>query len=543
MDLEIRGEKQDMSTTTMADHDFSPWKPRSNPWFIAIAVMLGTFMEVLDTSIANVALPHIAGSMAITPDQATWILTSYLISNAIVLTCTGWLSRTFGRKRFLLTCIVIFTTASMVCGLATNIGMLIVARVIQGMGGGALQPSAQAILLESFPYAKRGKAMAVYSFGVIFAPVIGPTLGGWITDSFTWRWIFFINLPVGILALALISALVEDPPYIKNARKTRLDFVGLALLSLWVGTLQVVLDKGQQADWLGAVWVRWFVAISLLGFLAFVAWELTSDNPLVDLRVLKNRNFLAGTTIVFVIGIVLYATTALLPLFLQTLLNYSALQSGLAVSPRGLGSIAAILIVGNMMNILDRRFLMTAGLLLLAYSSFQLGQLDLDIAMFSVTWCIIINGFSTPMLFIPLTTSAVGTLKNEQIGNATSIYNLMRNIGGSFGISITTTLLSRVSQGSQNFLVQRITPLNLQFADKTASLRNLMRHQGTPALASQRVMDLIYHNVLQQAGALSFIYNFRLLAVLCVCCVPLLFMFKLPTIKPHDKPALAAAEA
>lgn len=276
---------------------------------------------------------------------------------------------------------------------------------------------------------------------------------------------------------------------------------------------------------------------------AFVAWELTSDNPLVDLRVLKNRNFLAGTTIVFVIGIVLYATTALLPLFLQTLLNYSALQSGLAVSPRGLGSIAAILIVGNMMNILDRRFLMTAGLLLLAYSSFQLGQLDLDIAMFSVTWCIIINGFSTPMLFIPLTTSAVGTLKNEQIGNATSIYNLMRNIGGSFGISITTTLLSRVSQGSQNFLVQRITPLNLQFADKTASLRNLMRHQGTPALASQRVMDLIYHNVLQQAGALSFIYNFRLLAVLCVCCVPLLFMFKLPTIKPHDKPALAAAEA
>ncbi len=531
-----------MSGGATVGHDFPQWKPRANPWFIAIAVMLGTFMEVLDTSIANVALPHIAGSMAITPDQATWVLTSYLISNAIVLTCTGWLSRTFGRKRFLLTCIIIFTGASMACGLATNIGMLIVARVIQGMGGGALQPSAQAILLESFPYEKRGKAMAFYSFGVIFAPVLGPTLGGFITDYYTWRWIFFINIPVGLLALTLISALVEDPPYIKHARKTRLDFVGLALLSLWIGTLQVVLDKGQQADWLGAVWVRWFVAISLLGFLAFVAWELTSDNPLVDLRVLKNRNFFAGTTIVFAIGIVLYATTALLPLFLQTLLNYSALDSGLAVSPRGLGSIAAILIVGNMMNILDRRFLMMAGLLLLAYSSFQLGQLDMDIAMFSVTWCIILNGFATPMLFIPLTTSAVGTLKNEQIGNATSIYNLMRNIGGSFGISITTTLLSRVSQASQNFLVQRVTPLNSQFTENITAFRQLLAQRGAPALASQKAMGLIYQNVVQQSDALSFIYNFRLLAVLCVCCVPLIFLFKLPTAKTSKKSGVALAE-
>ena len=293
------------------------WRPRSSPVLIAVSVMLGTFMEVLDTSVANVALPHIAGSLSATPEQATWVLTSYLISNAIVLPVTAWLSAAFGRKRLLLTCIVIFTLASAACGAAASLEMLILARVVQGIGGGALQPIAQAILLESFAPARRGRAMAAYSMGVIVAPIMGPTLGGWITDSYSWRWIFYINLPVGLLALAMTQAFIEDPPYLQRTTLRRIDYWGLAFMAISLAALQVVLDKGQQDDWLAAVWIRWVLTISAAAMVAFVARELVTDEPIVNLRILSDRNFAIGTILITAMGIVLYATTALLPLFVD----------------------------------------------------------------------------------------------------------------------------------------------------------------------------------------------------------------------------------
>ncbi|MHB1767760.1 MAG: DHA2 family efflux MFS transporter permease subunit [Phycisphaerae bacterium] len=521
-----------MSSALSQDH--AMWKPQANPWMIAVSVMLGTFMEVLDTSIANVALPHIAGSMSITPDDATWVLTSYLISNAVVLTAAGWLSRTFGRKRFLLTCIMIFAVASVMAGAAPNFPFLIFALVIQGAGGGALQPSAQAILLESFPTEKRGQAMAFYTFGVICAPVIGPTLGGWITDSFSWRWVFYINIPVAIVAFLMVQTYVEDPPYIRHAVKTKLDMVGFILLSIWIAALQIMLDKGQDADWFGAVWVRWFAAIAVLGFLAFIVWELTSDAPLVDLRVLKNHNLLIGTILIFIVGIVLYATTALLPLFLQTLMGYSALDSGLAVSPRGLGSVVGILLIGRLTNLIDNRFLMISALVALAYSSLLLGHVDTQIGEFSVTWPIIINGFATSMLFIPLTTTAVGTLRNDQMGNATSIYNLMRNIGGAFGISITTALLSRESQISQNMLVSHTSKLNPVFNAQLHKFQGMFSLHAPLVTAHQQALALIYQTVGQQAGVMAYIFNFRLMALLVLCCIPFIFFLKIP--KHRSKP-------
>ncbi len=515
-----------MSTVLSQDHAL--WKPKANPWMIAVSVMLGTFMEVLDTSIANVALPHIAGSMSITPDDATWVLTSYLISNAVVLTAAGWLSRTFGRKRFLLTCISVFAIASILAGAAPNFPFLIFALVLQGAGGGALQPSAQAILLESFPREKHGQAMAFYTFGVICAPVIGPTLGGWITDSFSWRWVFYINIPVAILAFLMIDAYVEDPHYIRHAMKTKLDVVGFGLLLVWIAALQIMLDKGQDADWFGAVWVRWFAAVSVLGFLAFIAWELTSDAPLVDLRVLKNRNLLIGTVLIFIMGIVLYATTALLPLFLQTVLQYPALQSGLAVSPRGIGSIVGILVIGRLANLIDNRFLMVSSLVILAYSSFLLGRLDTKIGMFSVTWPIIINGFATSMFFIPLTTTAVGTLRNDQMGNGASIFNLMRNIGGAFGISITTALLSRESQRNQNMLVSHTTRLSPAFHGQMDKLQGMFAQHAPAVTAHKQALGLIYRTVVQQANVMAYVFNFRLLSLLVLCCIPFVFFLKIP---------------
>lgn len=511
-----------------AGSEVSPraWVPSSNPWLIAIAVMMGTFMEVLDTSITNVALPHIAGSMAITPDDATWVLTSYLISNAVVLTATGWLSRRFGRKRFLLFCIVVFAIGSLCCGLAPSFPLLILSLLLQGAGGGALQPSAQAILLESFPLEKRGQAMAMYTFGVIFAPVIGPTLGGWLTDSYSWRWVFYINIPVAILAFLMIQAFVEDPPYLKQAAIGRLDSVGFILLGSWIAGLQVMLDKGQEVDWFGVEWMRWLAIFTVVTFLSFVAWELTAEHPLVNLRVLKNRNFFSGTVLITMVGAVLYGTTALLPLYLQTVMGYPALQSGLAISPRGLGSIVGIFLAGQLINVIDNRFMMVTAVLALAASSFFLGNIDLQIGQFTVTWPIIINGFATSLLFIPLTTNAVGTLRSDQIGNATSIYNLMRNIGGAIGISVTTTLLVRISQKRQNTLIDHVTPTNATFRAHLHSLQKVFQAHASVTTAHQQALTVIYNGVAQQASVLSYVDVFRFLGILCLVCLPMVFLIR-----------------
>lgn len=483
-------------------------------------------MEVLDTSVANVALPNIAGNLSAGTDEATWVLTSYLISNAIVLPATGWLGNHFGRKRFLITCIVIFTISSFLCGAAHSLGMLIFARVLQGAGGGALQPISQAVLLESFPPQKRGVAMAAFGMGVVTAPIIGPTLGGWITDNLSWRWVFYINLPIGLLAIFLVQAFVEDPPYIRRARSGKIDFIGFGFMALWLATLQIILDKGERAEWFDAVWVRWFALVSVASLIAFIWWELREKEPIVNLRVFLNRNFAVGTLLMTVLGAVLYGTIALLPIFLQTLLGYPAMTSGMALSPRGFGSIVSMIIVGRLIGVADGRFLITFGLITLALSSYMYSIINLDIGMFSVILPNIVSGFAMGFMFVPLTTMSMGTLANEQMGNATGIFNLMRNVGGGIGISVVTTLLSRFSQVHQTIMTAHMTPYDPAYTQRLAAARHAFTPLVGAGRATQMSYGVVYTSLVRQSTLMAFVDNFRVMALLCLMCLGTVFLFK-----------------
>ena len=501
------------------------WKPSFNPWLIASAVMLATFMEVLDTSVANVALPHIAGNLSASTDESTWVLTSYLVSNAIILPATNWLGHYFGRKRFLIVCIAIFTLSSALCGAATSLGMLLFARVLQGAGGGALQPIAQAVLLESFPSEKRGSAMAVYGLGIVVAPIIGPTLGGWITDNYSWRWIFYINVPVGILAALMANSFVEDPPYIKNQRSSRIDYIGFGLMAVGLAALQIVFDKGQEDDWFSSSFIIRATLIAAVALTTFIIWELRSKEPIVNLRVLANRNFAVGTALIAAMGMVLYGTVALLPLFLQTLLGYPALESGLAVSPRGIGAVVSMIIVGRLVGKIDGRFLIMFGFGLVGFSTYLLADINLQISVSSIVWPQILSGLAIGFVFVPLTVMATGTLTNEQLGNATGIFNLMRNIGGSFGIAAVTTMLARGAQVNQAAMVHRLTPYDPAFQQRLHGLTETFA-AGNSITASQKAYGAIYQTLVGQATLLAYIDNFRLLAFLCLVCVPAALLFK-----------------
>jgi MFS transporter, DHA2 family, multidrug resistance protein len=501
------------------------WRPASNPWVIALSVMLATFMEVLDTSVANVALPHIAGGLAAGTEESLWVLTSYLVSNAVVLPAAGWLASRFGRKRLLLTCVGIFTLASVWAGAATSLGMIVIARVLQGAGGGALQPLAQAVLLESFPPERRGAAMAVYGMGVVVAPIVGPTLGGWITDNYTWRWIFYINLPVGLVAALLISTFVEDPPYLRRHGRGPIDYLGFGLMALWLGTLQVVLDKGQQADWFATSWIRWTSLLSLLAFAGFLARELRTRDPIVDLRILRDRNFAVGLGLIAIMGAVLYSSIALLPLFLQTVMNYPPLRSGLALSPRGVGALASMVLVGRLVSRLDTRYMIAFGFGLLAVATFLLGHLSLDVATRNITLPNVIAGFAMGFIFVPLTTTAMGTLPNERIGGATGLFNLMRNIGGSIGIAVATTLLARTSQREHALLIGHLSPDNPVYQDYAQALTGALAPEAGAA-ADDLANAVLYQLLLRQVSLLAYVANFRLISIVCLCCVPLVFLFR-----------------
>lgn len=495
------------------------WRPKASPWLIAPAVMLATFMEVLDTTIVNVSVPHIAGSLSASTSEATWVLTSYLVSNAIVLPASAWLGTVFGRKRFMIACIVLFVVASFLCGAATSLGFLVVTRIIQGAGGGALQPFSQAILLESFPPQKRGVAMAVFGLGVIVAPIIGPTLGGWITDNYSWRWIFYINIPIGALAIFLLHSFVEDPPYIKHARPGRIDALGLGLLTIWVATLQIVLDKGQEDDWFSAVWIRWFALISVMGFIAFIVREVKAKEPIVKLRIFLNRNFAVGTMIALLLGLTIYGSITLLPLFLQTVMGYPALQSGLAQSPRGLGALVMMPIAGMLVTRIDNRLLISTGFVLYAFSSFTLSYVNLDISPDFIIWPNVLQGLAVGLIFVPLTTLAMGTLRNEQIGNASGIYNLCRNLGGSIGISLVTTLLERGSQSHQSILASHMTPYEPAFQQRLRALEHALGSVG-------KAYGTMYQEMVRQATLLAYVDNFRLFAFICAICAAAAFLFK-----------------
>ncbi|MFL6374159.1 MAG: DHA2 family efflux MFS transporter permease subunit [Pyrinomonadaceae bacterium] len=502
------------------------WKPAFNPWLIAFSVMLATVMEVLDTSVANVALPHIAGNLSATSEEATWVLTSYLISNAIILPATSWISTYIGRKRFLIICIIIFTVASALCGAAPNLATLIIARILQGMGGGALQPIAQSVLLESFPPAKRGAAMAVYGMGIVVAPIIGPALGGWITDNYSWRWIFYINLPIGALAAFMANAFVEDPPYVKNQRPGSIDYLGFGLMALGLGAMELTLDLGQQRDWFESDLIKFTAFVSAMSVISFVFWELYVAEPIVNLRVFLNRNFAVGCALIASVGVVLYGSTALLPLFLQTLLGYSAMDSGLAVSPRGVGSIISMIIVGRLIAKMDSRYLITFGFMVLSISTWMFTGINLYISQSNIQIPMIISGFAMGFVFVPLTTLSMSTLPNEQIGNASGIYNLMRNTGGSIGIAVMTTLLARNQQIHQSVLMANINEYSIAFQQTFSQIYNGYLPMFGAETARQMTFAAINGMVARQAAVLAYIDDFRILAALCILCIPAGFLFR-----------------
>jgi len=496
---------------------------------VALSVMLSTFMVVLDSSIANVALPHIAGSLSASTDESTWVLTSYLVSNGIMLPASGWLARRIGRKRLLMLSILSFTGASMLCGMALNMPMLIVARILQGAGGGGMQPLAQSILLESFPPEQHGKAMAAYGIGIVVAPVIGPTLGGWITDSYSWRWIFYINLPVGLLALFMANLFIEDPPYLRNARRVAIDGMGFALMAVWLGALQLALDKGQEADWFEATWIRWVTALSVAAFLGFIARELLCRDPIVQLHALLDQNFRTGTLITGLFGVLLYGITAFLPLFLQTLLGYSAMDSGLAVSPRGLGSMLAMLAVGALINRFDSRALLAVGLLIFGVSTLMLSHINLGISMGAVVWPNFWNGFGGGFVFVPLTTLAMGRLRKEEMGNAAGIYNLVRNIGGSIGIAALTANQVRGAQMHQSYMGANLNASNPVVQNAIQGLVARFQAGGADAvLAHREAMGAMYGSLQQQAAVLAYADNFRLLGYLALGSIPLVLLMARP---------------
>jgi MFS transporter, DHA2 family, multidrug resistance protein len=496
--------------------------PVINPWLIAVSVMLATFMETLDTSIANVSLPHIAGNLSASTDEATWVITSYLLSNAIILPASGWLSRYFGRKRLLMTCVSIFTFSSLLCGMAPTLGLLIFARVLQGAGGGALQPLSQAIMLESFPKEKRGMAMAVYTMGVVVAPIMGPLAGGWITDNYAWRWIFYINIPVGLFALMMMRRFIHDPAHIRDSKPDRIDGIGFGLMAIGLATLQIILDKGQEDDWFGAVWIRWTALICVVALVAFLLWERQTEHPIVDLRVLANRNFAVGTFMVIMVGMVVYVPATLLPQFLQGLMGYTAFDSGMAQCSRGMGVMLTIFPVGYLVSRVDSRKLIGVGFFIAAISIFWLSHINLDMAITSIQLPLFLQGIGMAFVFVPLTTTTVGMLTNQQMGNATGIYNLMRNIGGSIGISIATTFVARHAQDHQNTLVAHFTPYDAAYTERLQTLQTAF---GTPHDPSVALAN-IYQTLIQQATTMAYVDTFRWLALLCLIATPAVIFFK-----------------
>ena len=507
------------------------WKPRYNPWVIAITVTMATFMEVLDSSIANVSLSHIAGSLSAGQDESTWVLTSYLVSNAIVLPLSGWLATVLGRKRFYLTCVALFTASSILCGFAPSLGWLIFFRVLQGAGGGGMGPSEQAILADTFPPEKRGQAFAMYGMAVVVAPAIGPTLGGWITDNYDWRWIFFINVPIGILSLILSSRVVEDPPHLRGRRgqKFSIDYVGLSLLAVGIGFLQVVLDKGQEDDWFGSKFIATFFIIAVAALIAMVIWEWNHDQPVMELKLLKNRNFAASVFFNFVLGMVLYGTTVLIPQFLQILMGYSAQQSGMALSPGGFWMMLMMPISGFLVSKFDPRKLIMFGFGLMAVALYHMTNLNLQLDFKTFVWWRIFQVSGLAFIFIPISTlSYVGVpmTKNNQISG---ISNFIRNLGGSVGISMLTTFLARQSQVHQNNMVAHTTPFDAPFRNMVNGLAAMMRANGSgPVLATQQAYTQVAGMIQQQAMTLAYKNAFLIVAVLVACLIPLPLILKRP---------------
>ncbi len=512
------------------------WRPSHNPWVVALTVTLATFMEVLDTSIANVALPHMAGSLSSTTHEATWVLTSYLVANAIVLPLSAWLSRLVGRKRFYMTCVAIFTVSSALCGLAPSLGWLIVFRILQGAGGGGLQPSEQAILADTFEPAKRGMAFAVYGVAVVSAPALGPTLGGWITDNFSWRWVFYLNVPVGILSLVLSRWVVEDPPHERAERAAKrgspIDGIGLGLVTLGLGCLQVVLDKGQEDDWFESRFIVVFAVLAALGLAAAIVWELRQRDPIVDLRLLGTRAFGTAFTLMFALGFALLGSTVLLPIFLQTVMGYTAMQSGMALTGGALTIMALMPLVGTLVTRVQPRWLILFGLLMSSYALFRLTHLSLDSTFGQVAFDRVVQGVGLAFLFVPINTVAFATVPPGKNNSASSLINLARNVGASVGISIVTTILARRAQVHQAILAAHVNPFDTPAREALARFTTAMLpHGASVGIAHDRALTMIAGEVGRQASVLAVLDAFRFMSLALLLVAPLALM--VARVDPH----------
>jgi DHA2 family multidrug resistance protein len=505
-----------------------------NKWLITITVMLPTIMEIVDTSVANVALPHMQGSLNAGTDEITWVLTSYLVSNAVVLPMTGWLARLFGRKRFLITCIILFTLASFLCGAAPNLGALILFRVIQGAAGGALIPISQAILMETFPPHQQGMAMAIFGVGAMFGPIVGPALGGWITDNMSWNWIFYINIPIGILATVMATAFIYDPPYLRRGSMASIDYAGLALLTVGLGALQVVLDKGQQDDWFNSPFILAASVVSAVALIMLVYVELKHDHPVVNLRLFKNISFSAGNTIMFFVGFCLYSSIMLIPLFLQTLMGYSATDAGMVLAPGGVATLIAMPFVGAVISKYDGRKVVLVGLLIGAWSMYIMQGFTLEASYWDFVWPRVVLGLGLAMIFVPLTTVTLATIPREEMGNATGIFNLLRNIGGSVGIAIAATLLSRYGQFFQNTLISHASPYDPAWQTRLNTLTKAFIARGADAVtANRQALTALYGVIGRQAGMLAYNRIFWIVGIAFLVIIPFLLLLKKPG---HFKP-------
>jgi MFS transporter, DHA2 family, multidrug resistance protein len=515
-----------MRTANVITAEQAGWTPEVNPWLIGVVVSLAAFMEVLDTSIANVALPHIAGSMGASNDESTWVLTTYLVSNAVVLPISGFLVGWLGRKRFFLTCIIFFTVSSFLCGLAPSLGWLLLFRVMQGAFGGGLQPMTQGILADTFPPEKRGLAFALYGVTIVCAPAIGPTLGGWITDNYSWRWIFYINVPVGVLAVLLVSQLLEDSPYLSRLKNSmaRLDYIGFGLLAIGVGALQVALDKGQEEDWFGSPFITTLLIVAAVGLVSMVIWEWFHKEPIVDVRLFTRFNFASSSLMFFVVGMVLFSATVLLPQFLQTLMGYTAQAAGMVLSMAAVLLLFVLPVVGRLTTRFQARHLLAFGWITLAIGMyFSCTHIDLLISFRFATWLRIVGYLPVGFLFVPLTLAGYVGLPKEKTNAAAGLMNFMRNIGQSVGTSFVTTLLARRSQYHQSVLAAYTR--SPRFNAAVAGLTSRLTHVGLSIhLAQQQALARMYRMVVLQAQALSYVDIYWLLAVMSALMFVLCFL-------------------
>jgi len=496
-----------------------------NKWIVALTVMLPTLIEIVDTSVVNVALDHIRGSLSAGIDESTWTITSYLVSNAIIIPMTGWLSRYFGRKRYLIFSISLFTLSSLLCGAAWSLQSLVFFRILQGVGGGALQPISQSILLETFPHKQHGMAMAIFGIGIMFGPIIGPLLGGWITDNWSWHWIFFINIPIGIVSIVMVMLFIVDPPYMKRM-KMKIDYRGLVLLAAGLGCLQIVLDKGQMEDWFSSSFITWLTVISLSSLALFIMNEFFAEHPIVNLRTFRNVSFSTGNLVMFFAFFNLFGSIVLLPIYLQTLMGYTATLAGMVLGPGGIATLLAMPIAGRLVTRVNAKILLVFGIIVSAYSTYLMSRFSLQADFSTIIWPRIVLGIGMGFLFIPLTTLTMSGIRKEDMANASAIYNLLRNLGGSFGVAFVTTMLARGAQVHQSHLASNLSPFDRTFQMARQAAEQFLHLRGAGTASQQAANTSLYGQLVKQATMMSFNDAFHLLSIFMIIILPLVFFMR-----------------